>query len=324
MGDGIGVSDSGTDFTNIILNYVGTNQNGDPGLGNSGDGIHLTGGRQAQIGSQTLSGSVGDAQPESAGAGGNVIGNNSGAGVAIEGASTIYNQVSANSIDDNGGQGIALIGGGNDNQGAPLLTSALSSGGSTEIKGTLNGSANAPYVVEFFASPNCDPSGSGEGHDYLGFEQVMADGTGTAPIDVTFSVSTGGQTITATAMNDGGDTSAFSQCITATGPTPTPSPTHSPTPTQSATPTPTANPSPTPTGSAIEGDANCDGTVTIDDALATLSQIAGVSPGAPCADRGDTDCDHDLDGDDALRILAYKAGAPLPKQSGCPSVGAET
>jgi len=88
-------------------------------------------------------------------------------------------------------------------------------------------------------------------------------------------------------------------------------------------PTVSAHASATPTSSpsTVLGDANCDGEVTIGDVDAPLSQLAGVPPGAPCANRADVNCNGRLDEDDALRILAFKADSPLLQPSGCPPLG---
>lgn len=68
----------------------------------------------------------------------NVIPNNGGVGVGIDGANTIDDQISGNSIDDNGGLGIALTKGGNGEAAAPGLSSASTISGQTEIHGTLH------------------------------------------------------------------------------------------------------------------------------------------------------------------------------------------
>ncbi len=73
--------------------------------------------------------------------------------------------------------------------------------------------------------------------------------------------------------------------------------------------------------SGLQGDANCDLRITVDDALRVLQRSAGVAPTQTCTDNGDTDCDHADTAVDALRILAYLSGQPLPPISGCPPVG---
>jgi len=74
-------------------------------------------------------------------------------------------------------------------------------------------------------------------------------------------------------------------------------------------------------GPPMRGDASCDGRIDAVDVVGALSQVAGVSPGAPCGDGADVNCSGNLDADDALRILAFFSGAPLEQPSGCPEIG---
>jgi hypothetical protein len=149
---------------------------------------------------------------------------------------------------------------------------------------------------------------------------VLTNGSGVATIDVVLVADTpGGQSVTATS-NRLNNTSQFSNCVTMVGPTPSPSPTPSPTP--SPSPTPTSSATPTPSGTAqVLGDADCDGDVDLDDAIAALSEFAGVDPGADCGDGADVDCDNDVDAMDALRIVLHVADVPMPQPSGCGAIG---
>jgi hypothetical protein len=163
---------------------------------------------------------------------GNEIANNApgievelGTGSAIRG----------NSIHDNrprfagfGGLGIDLApfgltpndagdgdGGVNLLQNFPLLTAATASGASTRVQGTLNSRASATFALDFFSSPDCDPSGNGEGLKYLGSTSVNTDGSGNGSFDVTLPVAAEGRQITATATDADGNTSEFSPCFAA-------------------------------------------------------------------------------------------------------------
>ncbi|HEY8767635.1 MAG TPA: hypothetical protein VIP09_10335 [Dehalococcoidia bacterium] len=73
--------------------------------------------------------------------------------------------------------------------------------------------------------------------------------------------------------------------------------------------------------SGVQGDANCNISVGVDDALAILNQSAGLTPSASCIYNGDANCDGHYTADDVLRVLAYLAGAPLPPIPGCLPVG---
>jgi Domain of unknown function (DUF4347)/Cadherin-like/Right handed beta helix region/Cadherin domain/Periplasmic copper-binding protein (NosD) len=162
---------------------------------------------------------------------GNVIHANSGVGVQVGAGSTA--SILGNSISANGGLGIDLnsdgvtvndVGdldtGGNNLQNFPLIVSANSTGGNTNIRFNLGSNANSSYRVEFFSSPVADASGYGEALTYLGFTTVITDAAGFANANLTFtgvSVVSGHQ-ITATATVDNGagsygPTSEFSKNV---------------------------------------------------------------------------------------------------------------
>ncbi len=135
---------------------------------------------------------------------GNSIYGNSGLGIDLS-LGTVANGVTANDACD-------ADTGPNNYQNYPVITS-VTSGPTTRIQGTLNSVATLLYRLEFFANPNCDASGNGEGQTYLGFFDVTTDGSCNATFDVTFSVPTSStQAITATATDPSGNTSEFSSC----------------------------------------------------------------------------------------------------------------
>ncbi len=103
--------------------------------------------------------------------------------------------------------------GGNNRQNFPVLTSAAAGNHAVVVQGSLNSAPDATYRLEFFASPQCDSSGYGEGRDYLGFLFVATDSGGNASFSVSLpGGSTAGYAVTATATDPGGSTSEFSQC----------------------------------------------------------------------------------------------------------------
>ncbi|MFL6036908.1 MAG: NosD domain-containing protein [Gaiellaceae bacterium] len=139
---------------------------------------------------------------------------------------TDSNTITRNSIDANGGKGIALNGGANDGQSSPVLAGAASIGnGSVRIQGTLTSNPGRDYTIEYFASPSCDASGSGEGGNFIGFSQQQANAAGVVTIDTGNGLSalvSPGEAVTATATDSfSGSTSEFSACVTATDPTQT-------------------------------------------------------------------------------------------------------
>jgi hypothetical protein len=320
----------------VVNNLIGTNTDG-ADIGNELDGVTIF------ESSNTAVGGVPDNS-------GNTIAYNGQDGVAVQGGGTA-NAILRNRIYSNGALGIDLGGdfvtendpgdadtGDNNLQNFPTIVNVVN--GSTTVMFEFNGAAKAVLRIEFFYSSQCDPSGHGEGQNYLGFEPVVTDAAGFVETTVVFPQTVfAGDFLTATATDTGSNTSEFSECVLVTGPvtaTPTPSPTPSPTPT--ATPVPTATPTPTPTptpGPVVNGDVNCDGEVDTVDALAILRNVASLPPllqNEPCPDIGsdigggdlfgDVGCDGVIDSVDALRALRFTAGLPpLSAPKGCPVVG---
>ncbi len=79
------------------------------------------------------------------------------------------------------------------------------------LRGWLPGGlANMPYHLEFFASAAHAPDGGGEAEVYLGSLEVTTDGRGEAVFDVSFAVPGDKPIISATATDQGGNTSEIS------------------------------------------------------------------------------------------------------------------
>src|SRR5205085_3118508 len=129
------------DNNNIQDNKSGTSEDGTPALGNSAGGIHIVPG--------TVTTTISN----------NVIAFNGGDGITADNSFACH--ISANSIFANAGLGINVV---NSPPPPPVITSAVSSGGNTMIMGTVDHSFNSgsDITVEFFANPDCDPSGFGE------------------------------------------------------------------------------------------------------------------------------------------------------------------
>ena len=235
---------------NVVAgNYVGTDITGTIALGNgSGQGIKVTGDSRDNLIGSDLDGFADGAEanriaghatwgmtlgkineygsPSSTTIAGNVITSNTLGGVAV-GGDTIGTQVTQNSIHSNDGPAIDLVPnntygitdndpadidtGPNQLQNFPVLTSALSGTGSTLVQGTLNSTPDTTLTLEFFANSDLDPTGYGEGEDFLGSVQVTTDSSGNAVFAAGFSVETPvGQWLTATATDPTGNTSEFS------------------------------------------------------------------------------------------------------------------
>ena len=214
----------------VLHNWVGTDVTGTVDLGTSGIGIFVLG-RSVQIG--------GTAAGE-----GNVIAFSQGAGVLIDYSTinVLSNTIRGNSIHGNGaahgagspsplgidlgnpggfGQGGLTLNdlddpdaGPNANQNFPLLSSAVSGGGSTTIHGHLNSTPSTQFAIDFYSNDACvgRPQDFLEGRTYLGTDDVTTDANGDAVIDTVLPVVLApGEKVTATATDPAGNTSEFSQ-----------------------------------------------------------------------------------------------------------------
>jgi CSLREA domain-containing protein len=203
-------------------NIIGRSLMGDSAIPNL-DGVRILGSNNA----------VGAANNPAAA---NVIARNNGTGVLVEFGTG--NAILGNSIYFNGALGIDHLNGGNTLQAAPSVSGVTPSG----IGFALTSAPNADFRVEFFSSGACDPSGSGEGRNYLGFVNITTSGAGSA--SGTFAhTPTGGVAYTATAHRiSTNNTSEFSNCVVYVPATPTYTPTATNTPTSTPTYTPTVDP----------------------------------------------------------------------------------
>jgi len=138
---------------------------------------------------------------------GNSIFANDGLGIDLQ-SNTGVSEPNPNDEGDIDGWGNGL-------QNFPVLDAAESDLSSTRVTGTLSSMQNRAYTLEFFASPECDPSGYGEGQLFLGRTGVITDASGTASFDELFATPTpAGWVVTATATEDStGNTSEFSLCL---------------------------------------------------------------------------------------------------------------
>ncbi|MGJ8635562.1 MAG: GC-type dockerin domain-anchored protein [Phycisphaerales bacterium] len=174
---------------------------------------------------------VGGTQPGQ----GNTIAFTDTTGIVV-GPLTIGGQISGNSIHSNTRLGIDLLPwsgtsgptpndpmdtdtqGGNAFQNYPEIMSAETTGSSININAMLESIPFTEFSVEFFASPQCDPSGFGEGQIFLGTHTVTTDSSGFATMMTILSTDVpGGWVLTSTATDtQTGNTSEFSECIALT------------------------------------------------------------------------------------------------------------
>lgn len=177
-------------------NVIGTDSAGLRPMGNAGDGVMLFG-----ADTNTIGGVVAGAA--------NTIRFNGGAGVEVSSCS--YNSILGNSIYDNGKRGISLGAAGNLLQTNPVLTSASSSYGTTQIQGTLESKPTSAYRIEFFASDLWDSLWMPEGQRFLGSTSVTTGADGRCAFNVVLAGSvTQDEALTATATDALGNTSEFS------------------------------------------------------------------------------------------------------------------
>jgi parallel beta-helix repeat protein len=229
-------------------NLIGGNQAGAGNsiVGNSGPGVFVEGGAGNTVQANTIS------RNAAAGVGivhrasrnhvwDNVIAANGDIGVQVgQGAGDAgvrYNDLRRNTISANVALGIDLAGDGvtpnhsgflagpNDFQNYPELAAASSDGTSTTVVGTLQSTPSTTFKLEFFGNTVLDPSGFGQGEQFLrasfspdgsatvspdGSATVTTNGSGKAPFTVVLDGTTPGQFLTATATDPLGNTSEFS------------------------------------------------------------------------------------------------------------------
>jgi hypothetical protein len=249
--NGVYISGSTGGSNSIVGNHIGVSASGGNSMGNVLDGIGIISSPYNGIGGPAASarniisanggngivvigGSSGSNRVE-----GNYIGEavNQGSqpnavnGISIAGG--VATAVVGNSIDTNGRMGIDLgnnnfvspndggdaDGGPNGMQNFPVVSFAIPYGSQENIAGSLNSLPSTSFRIEFFASGayGCDPSGYGEGHDYLGSVNVTTNGVGNASFNTLVGQVGGGVAITATANRIVGSTpvesSEFSPCV---------------------------------------------------------------------------------------------------------------
>jgi hypothetical protein len=204
--------------SNVVQgNYIGLNQGGTGPLPNSSDGLRIDNLSSNGVANNVIGGTAAGA--------GNVISFNGGRGVFV--SSGTGNAIRGNSIAANGGLGIDLAPAGltpndqgdadtgaNNKQNFPVLTSLTPAASPTTIGGALNSTPSTVFRIDFYANPSCDPSGNGEGAQFLDSTTVTTAGDGNAAINfVLGSALPAGTLVTATATDPAGNTSEFSPCV---------------------------------------------------------------------------------------------------------------
>jgi len=197
-------------------NFVGTDVTGKSAVANQADGIAVTDGFRVTVGgTRRGAGNVVASNGRSIVKGNGVLVKNS-VGVTVPGNSTLGNTLLGIDLGDNGvtrndpGDLDSSV---NELQNFPIVRTAASNGSVTHVTGKLSSQPSVNYLVEFFSSPLCDPSGNGEGKVFLGRTTVTTGQAGAGSFNVVFHVGTKvGNVVTATATTPGGSTSELSKC----------------------------------------------------------------------------------------------------------------
>ena len=193
-GTGVAIVNAGAAGSIVQGNSIGVAAGG-AALGNGYSGITVYGDVQSVL-------IGGDAAGEA-----NIITGNETAGIAVytvDGPSPQEITIAGNAIYNNGGLGIDLDANANSQQVAPVLSDARIVGMDTLVDFTM-APLEGDYDLRFFASPACDPGGSGEGATFLGTINANSGAFSLGALPV-------GYAITATATDSDGNTSEFSAC----------------------------------------------------------------------------------------------------------------
>jgi hypothetical protein len=226
---GVFISDAGTSYNLIQGNSIGVGANGTTPLTNGLEGVLIVSGAGTNLVGLNTNGS----------GAGNRIAFSTGAGVYIgyfDDTNTVGNMIRGNSIHDNGGLGIDLLGGmeiypygitandaddadsgPNNFQNYPTITNIFASGSLTTIAGSLNSDPDRAFLIDVYRNIAADPSGHGEGEIYAGHASLNTDGSGNGTFSLAIIGNFAGQYFTATATDSQtGDTSEFSLAQPAT------------------------------------------------------------------------------------------------------------
>jgi parallel beta-helix repeat protein len=202
---GVAFEGAGTSFNVIQGDFIGVGADGATALANNWGGVMFDLGASSNTIGLALDGS----------GAGNIIADNSGDGVVLYNTNTIGNSIRGNSIFGNG-FGIYL-GGGNDLENQPVLTSVAVFTNTMVVSGTMNGAPGRNILIDIFYNATPDPSGYYEGKTYAGATIAQTDAEGGGSFSMPLAARLAGQYFTATATDaTTGDTGEFSLDVQAT------------------------------------------------------------------------------------------------------------
>jgi hypothetical protein len=151
---------------------------------------------------------------------GNSIHDNGGLGIDLGGAAASPTGPAGDGVNTSAANDAANHVGANNFMNFPTLTSASISPSGTTVSGTLDTNAvGGPFpagtiiTLDFYANSMPDPSGYGQGRNYLGEASIQCDGTSLVSFTVSLNtpLPAGQQYLTATATDPAGNTSEFAQ-----------------------------------------------------------------------------------------------------------------
>jgi parallel beta-helix repeat protein len=212
-----GVELRGTHNNTVNGAYIGTDAAGTSALGNTDNGILITGSSNNVVGRapatwppsvRSLVVGTGSSGTTANGTPTNIIDYNGADGVFV--ASGSGNAIGDNSIFSNTSLGIGLATGANANQQAPVLSGVHAVVGGIQVSGTLTSTPNTTFAIELYANPSSGSSGK----TYLGTVMARTNSAGVASFSyVTAFSSSNGRFFTATATDPNGNTSEFSNSV---------------------------------------------------------------------------------------------------------------
>lgn len=208
---GVGINITGSDSNVLVRNKIGVSASDTP-LPNGMDGIRISQGPKQTV--------IGGSSAE-----GNVIANNGGCGVYITNDNCKQNLISCNSFYNNGGLAIDLFSpgvnsndvgdsddGANGKLNFPVISGIVQSGGGVVVEGTLDTRQPEQCEVQLYRAAT-DPTGHGEGRDYLVSVTPSSNGDWSA----TLSGLSPNDYLTAIVIDAMGNTSEFSRCRNSRG-----------------------------------------------------------------------------------------------------------
>jgi hypothetical protein len=200
---GVEIRNAGATGNSILRNFIGTDVSGSTNLGNGADGVVVNSSQDSVLFNR-IGFNKGCGVFDSSGTGNLIVGNsmfsNAGLGIDLAPRGLTINDV----LDVDTGPNTLLN--------FPLLDSATVTGGTITVHGRYDGAANFPFQIDFYSNTTYHPSHFGEGETYLsaGYAGVT-DISGHAVFSATFPFTLSDHFISATARDNAGNTSEFTQ-----------------------------------------------------------------------------------------------------------------